>query len=90
MVLQFFEDIKQYALKIINRNKNKDIPVNYTFNEIPILVFNSAIFDMNLLVKNLYIDDYKIESTLGKSIFYKYLKVSTSVYKNSKPKKDIL
>jgi predicted nucleic acid-binding protein len=42
---------------------------------------------MNLFGKYLCIDEYKIESTLGKNIYYKCLKVSASVHKNEKPKK---
>jgi hypothetical protein len=42
---------------------------------------------MNLLVEYLYIGDYKIESTLGKSSYYKCLKVKTNVMDGKREKK---
>jgi hypothetical protein len=48
-----------------NKNKNK-----YQFSMIPLIGFNSAKFDMNLLVKYLSGKNYKIISTLRKSSYY--------------------
>jgi hypothetical protein len=80
MVMQFLDDMKKYAPEIIRaNNRMKDLPSKYFFKEVPILGFNSAKFDMNLLVKYLCIEDYKIESTLGKNTYYKCLKVKSIV-----------
>jgi hypothetical protein len=47
------------------------------FSEVPIIGFNSAKFDMNLLVKYLSGKNNKIFSTLGKTSYYKCLKAET-------------
>jgi hypothetical protein len=86
--MQFLSDMKQYALQIIKRNNsNTNVSIKFAFNEVFIFGFNFTKFDINLLVKYLCIDDYKIESTVGKSIYYICLKVSSFVYTNEKPKK---
>jgi hypothetical protein len=79
MVMQFLNDMRSYASRIIKKNKIEELPLHYQFKEVPILGFNSAKFDMNLLVKYLCTGEYKIVSTLGKSSYYKCLKVKTSV-----------
>jgi hypothetical protein len=56
----------------IGKSKNK-----FQFSEVPIIWFNSAKFDMNLLVKYLSVGKYHIISTLEKSDYYKWLKVET-------------
>jgi hypothetical protein len=86
--MQFLSDMKQYALQIMqSNNDNTYIWQKFAFNEVLILGFNSAKFDINLLGKDLFIDDYKIQSTWGKSSYYKCMKLSTSFYKNTKLKK---
>jgi hypothetical protein len=64
--------MKSNKLKLVGTKK-------YQFTEVPIIGFNSAKFDMNLLETYLSGKNYKIISTLGKSSYYKCLKAEIQV-----------
>jgi hypothetical protein len=62
MVYAFLDNLSSYAIRVIkcnklylkDKNKNKNKNKNkYQFFEVPIIGFNSAKFDINLLVKYL-------------------------------------
>jgi hypothetical protein len=80
MVYAFLDTMSSYANRVSKSNKLKLVGTRkYQFTEVPIIGFNSAKFDMNLLVKYLSGKNYKIISTLEKSSYYKCLKAETQV-----------
>jgi hypothetical protein len=78
MVYAFLDNITTYAIRVMKSNKLKLVGTKkYQFTEVPIIGFNSAKFDMNLFVKYLSGKNYKIISTVVKSIYYKCFKAET-------------
>jgi hypothetical protein len=72
MLYAFLDNMCSYAIRARKSNKLKLKGIRkYQFSEVPIIGFNSAKFDMNLLVKYLSGKNYKIISILGKSSYYK-------------------
>jgi hypothetical protein len=81
----FLDNMSSYTIRLIKSNKLKLKGIRkYQFTEVPIIGFNCAKFDMNLLVKYLSGKDYKIISTLGKSSYFKCLKDETQVMNGKK------
>jgi hypothetical protein len=80
-----------YDIRVIDWNrlhleskKNNKGKIKHQFSKVLLRGFNSAKFDMNLLLKYLQGKNDRIISTLGKSCYNKCLKVETNAYNMDK------